>query len=142
MNTPDYTNEASWRGQMLAGQMGVRQSISELGFLIAGLFLAYLLSEYWPGLAIVVAAAMCGGAIYRRLARGAGWRRSSAETLMQETETDRAAGLTAGPSRPLTTCILTCAARGRALICPRAPLPSSSGLGRRPLTAETGVRVP
>ncbi len=64
MDASDYSNERSWRGQMLVGQIGVKQSISELGFLIAGLFLAYLLSAFWPGLAIVVAAAMCGGAIY------------------------------------------------------------------------------
>jgi len=78
MNTPDYSNEASWRGQMLAGQIGVRQSISELGFLIAGLFLAYLLSDYWPGLAIVVAAAMCTGAIY------AVWRESRQYVKLSE----------------------------------------------------------
>jgi hypothetical protein len=59
-----YTNEAAWRAQMLAGQAGMRQSISELGFLVSGLFLAYLLSEFWPGLAIVVAAAMCAGSIF------------------------------------------------------------------------------
>ncbi len=87
MSTPDFTNEASWRGQMLAGQVGVRQSISELGFLIAGLFLAYLLSEYWPGLAIVVAAAMCAGAIF------AVWREARvgvklSEALSSETKMD------------------------------------------------------
>ena len=72
MDTQNYRNEASWRAQMLAGQIGVRQSISELGFLVAGLFLAYLLSEFWPGLGVVVAAAMCIGAIY------AVWRESRA----------------------------------------------------------------
>jgi hypothetical protein len=79
MNTPNYMNEASWRGQMLVGQIGVRQSISELGFLVAGLFLAYLLSEFWSGLAIVVAAAMCGGAIY------AVWRESRSFVRLNET---------------------------------------------------------
>jgi hypothetical protein len=88
MNTPNYRNEATWRGQMLAGQIGVRQSISELGFLIAGLFLAYLLSEFWAGLAIIVAAAMCGGAIF------AVWRESRShlrvtESLAAETEMER-----------------------------------------------------
>ncbi len=78
MDARDYSNEASWRGQMLAGQIGVRQSISELGFLIAGLFLAYLLSDYWPGLAIVVAAAMCAGAIF------AVWRESRIYTKLSE----------------------------------------------------------
>lgn len=72
MDTQDYRNEVSWRAQMLAGQIATRQSISELGFMIAGLFLAYLLSDFWPGLAIVVAAAMCAGAIY------AVWRESRA----------------------------------------------------------------
>ena len=72
MNAQDHRNEASWRTQMLAGQIGVRQSVSELGFLVAGLCLAYLLSDYWPGLGIVVAAAMCTGAIY------AVWRESRA----------------------------------------------------------------
>ena len=72
METQDFRDEASWRAKMLAGQIGVRQSISELGFLVAGLFLAYLLSEFWPGLGIVVAAAMCIGAIY------AVWRESRA----------------------------------------------------------------
>jgi hypothetical protein len=76
MNIPNYRNELAWRGEMLLGQMSVRQSISELGFLIAGLFLAYLLSSYWPGLSIVVAATMCGGAIY------AVWRESRAQTRL------------------------------------------------------------
>ena len=49
---------------MLASQLALRKSFSELGFLIASLFLAYLLSEFWPGLAIVVAAAFCVGAMY------------------------------------------------------------------------------
>ncbi len=85
MDAPDLSNEASWRGQMLAGQIAVKQSISELGFLISGLFLAYLLSAYWPGLAIVVAAAMCGGAIY------AVWREARnqlkfTESLSQKSE--------------------------------------------------------
>lgn len=72
MNSQDYHSEAAWRAQMLAGQIGVRQSISELGFLVAGLFLAYLLSDFFPGLSIIVAAAMCVGAIY------AVWRESRA----------------------------------------------------------------
>ena len=111
---------------MLAGQIGVRQSISELGFLIAGLFLAYLLSEYWPGLAIVVAAAMCAGAIF------AVWRES--RSYMKLSESARAGRQE--PRRPLSQPCrraaprgarswingIPCAARGRALICapPRA----------------------
>lgn len=79
---PDYSNEASWRGQMLAAQISVKQSISELGFLIAGLFLAYLLSAYWPGLAIVVAAAMCAGAIY------AVWREARSYVKIHEMLSD------------------------------------------------------
>jgi hypothetical protein len=57
------TNQAVWRAEMLAGQVRMRQSISELGFLIAGLFLAFLLSEYLPTVSIVVAAAMSAGAM-------------------------------------------------------------------------------
>jgi hypothetical protein len=72
MDTQDYRNEVSWRAQMLASQVATRQSIGELGFMISGLFLAYVLSDFWPGLAIVVAAAMCAGAIY------AVWRESRA----------------------------------------------------------------
>ena len=64
MSVHVYEDEPSWRGRMLAGQIGVRQSIGELGFLIAGLFLAYLLSDFMPTLAIVVAAFMCAGAMY------------------------------------------------------------------------------
>jgi hypothetical protein len=60
----EYRNDAAWRMQMLAGQAGVRQSISELGFLISGLYLAHLLSAFFPGVGIVVAAAMCVGAIH------------------------------------------------------------------------------
>jgi hypothetical protein len=78
MNTPNYKSEAAWRGEMLAAQMSMRQSVRELGFLISGLFLAYLLSEYWAGLAIVVAAAMCGGAIV------ATWRESKAQSRLVE----------------------------------------------------------
>jgi Flp pilus assembly protein TadB len=78
MDTQTNRNEAAWRAQMLAGQSGVRQSISELGFLVSGLFLAYLLSEYWPGLAIVVAAAMCAGAIF------AVWRESRVGARLSE----------------------------------------------------------
>lgn len=78
MDTQGYRNEASWRAQMLAGQIAMRQSISELGFMISGLFLAYLLSDFWPGLAIVVAAAMCAGAIY------AVWRESRAGARLSE----------------------------------------------------------
>lgn len=74
----DFHNEAAWRAQMLAGQAAVRQSISELGFLIAGLFLAYLLSDFWPGLAVVVAAAMCSGSIY------AVWREARAGAQIHE----------------------------------------------------------
>ena len=88
IETPNFENEASWRGQMLAGQIGVRQSISELGFLIAGLFLAYLLSEYWPGLAIVVAAAMCGGAIYT-VWREARSHLQLSEALLRNSEANR-----------------------------------------------------
>jgi hypothetical protein len=73
-----YTSEAAWRAQMLASQAGVRQSISELGFLVSGLFLAYLLSAFWPGLAIVVAAAMCAGSIF------AVWRESRAGARFTE----------------------------------------------------------
>jgi len=73
-----YQNETSWRGRMLAGQIGVRQSIGELGFLIAGLFLAYLLSDFYPGAAVVVAAAMCGGAIYTV------WREARAGARLSE----------------------------------------------------------
>jgi hypothetical protein len=94
MNTSAYTNEATWRGQMLAGQIGVRQSISELGFLIAGLFLAYLLSEFWPGLAIVVAAAMCAGAIF------AVWRESRSHIRL--TEALEANALVDQPDRTLS----------------------------------------
>lgn len=75
----EQSSEAAWRGEMLAGQIGVRQSISELGFLVAGLILAYLLSDFWPGLAIVVAAAMCTGAIY------AVWREMRAAARIQRT---------------------------------------------------------
>jgi hypothetical protein len=64
MSGYDFSDERSWRAQMLAAQVDVKKAIGELGFLVAGLFLSYLLSEYRPGLAIVVAAAMCGGAIY------------------------------------------------------------------------------
>lgn len=64
MDAQNYRSEAAWRAQMLAGQAAVRQSISELGFLVSGLFLAFLLSDFWPGLAIVVAAAMCAGSIF------------------------------------------------------------------------------
>ncbi len=88
MKTPNYTNEATWRGQMLAGQIGVRQSISELGFLVAGLFLAYLLSEFWAGLAIIVAAAMCGGAIYAVWREGRSHTRVT-ESLAAEAEMER-----------------------------------------------------
>jgi hypothetical protein len=84
MNTPNYRSEAIWRGEMLAGQMSMRQSVRELGFLISGLFLAYLLSEYWAGLAIVVAAAMCGGAIV------AVWRESRAQHHLMEMMRDDA----------------------------------------------------
>lgn len=73
----DHSKEAAWRAEMLAGQIGVRQSISELGFLVSGLILAYLLSEFWPGLAIVVAAAMCAGAIF------AVWRETKAGERVQ-----------------------------------------------------------
>jgi len=72
MENQNYRNEATWRAEMLAGQMRVKQSVSELGFLIAGLFLAFLLSDFFPGAAIVVAAAMCVGAAY------AVWRESQA----------------------------------------------------------------
>ena len=78
MDGQNYRDEAVWRAQMLAGQAGVRQSINELGFLISGLFLAFLLSAYWPGLAIVVAAAMCGGSIF------AVWRESRISAKMVE----------------------------------------------------------
>lgn len=78
MDTQDFHDEASWRAQMLAGQTGVRQSVSELGFLISGLFLAYLLSDFFPGLSIIVAAAMCMGAIY------AVWRESRASARLTE----------------------------------------------------------
>jgi hypothetical protein len=64
MDMQDYRNDAAWRVQMLAGQAGVRQSISELGFLISGLYLAHLLSAFFPGVGILVAAAMCVGAIH------------------------------------------------------------------------------
>ena len=64
MDMQDYRNDVTWRVQMLAGQAGVRQSISELGFLISGLYLAHLLSPYFPGVGILVAAAMCVGAIH------------------------------------------------------------------------------
>ncbi len=57
-------NETAWRAQMLAGQAAMRQSINELAFVVSGLFLAYLMSDYLPGAALVVGAAMCGGAIY------------------------------------------------------------------------------
>jgi hypothetical protein len=62
---------------MLVGQVGVRQSISELGFLIGGLFLAHLLSRYFPGLPVVVAAAMCTGAMY------AVWRDSRVRSKLE-----------------------------------------------------------
>ena len=79
MDTQDKLgNEKAWRAEMLAGQIGVRQSISELGFLVSGLILAYLLSDFWPGLAIVVAAAMCTGAIF------AVWREARAGARVQQ----------------------------------------------------------
>jgi hypothetical protein len=78
MDGQNYRNEAAWRAQMLASQAGIRQSVSELGFVISGLFLAYLLSAFWPGLSIVVAAAMCGGSIF------AVWRESRASARIFE----------------------------------------------------------
>lgn len=63
---------------MLAGQITVRQSVAELGFLIAGLALALLLSEYWPALAIVVAAALSTGAML------AVWRESQAAVRLHK----------------------------------------------------------
>ncbi len=76
MENQDYRSEAAWRAEMLTGQMKMRQSVSELGFLISGLFLAFLLSDFFPGAAIVVAAAMCAGAIY------AVWREGQAIARM------------------------------------------------------------
>lgn len=78
-------DETAWRAQMLASQAGIRQSISELGFLISGLFLAYLLSDFWAGLAIVVAAAMSAGAIF------AVWRESRIGARFHEDWTSPAA---------------------------------------------------
>ena len=78
MDAQTYRNEAAWRAQMLSGQAGVRQSISELGFMISGLFLAFLLSDFWPGLAIVVAAAMCAGSIF------AVWRESRTSARLSD----------------------------------------------------------
>jgi hypothetical protein len=91
----DYRSEAAWRAEMLAGQMKVRQSVSELGFLISGLFLAYLLSDFFPGAAIVVAAAMCVGAIY------AVWRESQAISRMAGTPAP--AGESASPVEEAAT---------------------------------------
>ena len=64
MNAPYYLSEAAWRSEMLVAQAATRQAVRELGFLIAALFLAYTLSAYWPGLAVVIGAIMCAGSIY------------------------------------------------------------------------------
>jgi hypothetical protein len=64
MNAPYYMSEATWRTEMLAAQAGTKQAVRELSFLISALALAFGLSEYFAGLAPVVAAFLCAGCIY------------------------------------------------------------------------------
>jgi len=78
MDTSYYMSESTWRAEMLAAQTSTRQAIRELAFLIAALFLAYSLSAYWSGLAVVVSAVMCAGAIF------AIWRENRSEGVAME----------------------------------------------------------
>jgi len=78
MDTSYYMSESTWRAEMLAAQVSTRQAIRELAFLIAALFLAFALSAYWSGLAVVVGAVMCAGAIF------AIWRENRSESVAME----------------------------------------------------------
>jgi hypothetical protein len=78
MDKSHYMSESTWRAEMLAAQISMRQAIRELAFLIAALFLAFALSAYWSGLAVVVGAVMCAGAIF------AIWRENRSEVAAME----------------------------------------------------------